>query len=87
VPNLLARGLNAAAWVAALTVPFWLPNPYHLHVLIMAGIFAILALSLNLLLGYTGLLSLGHAAFFGIGAYASALLALRAACPSESSPV
>jgi branched-chain amino acid transport system permease protein len=45
-------------------------------VLIMAGIFTILALSLNLLLGYTGQLSLGHAAFFGIGAYTSALLSL-----------
>jgi branched-chain amino acid transport system permease protein len=43
----------------------------------MAGIFTILALSLNLLLGYTGQLSLGHAAFFGIGAYTSALLALK----------
>jgi branched-chain amino acid transport system permease protein len=43
----------------------------------MAGIFAVLALSLNLLLGYTGQLSLGHAAFFGIGAYASALLTLK----------
>ena len=64
-----------------LTTPFWLPNPYHLHILIMAGIFSILALSLNLLLGYTGLLSLGHAAFFGIGAYTSALLALKAAWP------
>ena len=64
-----------------LSVPFWLPNPYHLHILIMAGIFSILALSLNLLLGYTGLLSLGHAAFFGIGAYTSALLALKAEWP------
>ena len=45
--------------------------------LIMAGIFAVLALSLNLLLGYTGQLSLGHAAFFGIGAYTSALLTLK----------
>ena len=43
----------------------------------MAGIFAVLALSLNLLLGYTGQLSLGHAAFFGIGAYTSALLTLK----------
>jgi len=42
----------------------------------MAGIFTILALSLNLLLGYTGQLSLGHAAFFGIGAYTSALLTM-----------
>ncbi|MGH7325979.1 MAG: branched-chain amino acid ABC transporter permease [Candidatus Rokuibacteriota bacterium] len=59
------------------TAPAWLPSPYHLHILIMAGIFAILALSLNLLLGYTGQLSLGHAAFFGIGAYTSALLTLN----------
>ncbi len=62
---------------AALTAPFWIPNPYHLHILIMAGIFTVLALSLNLLLGYTGQLSLGHAAFFGIGAYTSALLTLK----------
>jgi branched-chain amino acid transport system permease protein len=69
-------GLAALATVF-LTVPLWLTNPYHQHVLIMAGIFAVLALSLNLLLGYTGQLSLGHAAFFGIGAYTSALLTLR----------
>jgi branched-chain amino acid transport system permease protein len=61
----------------ALTAPFWLASPYWLHVLIMAGIFAVLALSLNLLLGYTGQLSLGHAAFFGIGAYAAALATLK----------
>jgi branched-chain amino acid transport system permease protein len=75
------RLLHAALVLCLLAVPLWLPSPYHLHVLIMAGIFAILALSLNLLLGYAGLLSLGHAAFFGIGAYASALLALRLAWP------
>jgi branched-chain amino acid transport system permease protein len=63
--------------ILALTAPFWLTSPYYLHVLIMAGIFAVLELSLNLLLGYTGQLSLGHAAFFGIGAYASALLTLK----------
>ena len=54
--------------VALLTLPRWVVNPYFLHVVIMAGIFSVLALSLNLLLGYTGQLSLGHAAFFGIGA-------------------
>src|SRR3990167_2845254 len=63
--------------VLLLTLPFWVGNPYYLHVAIMAGIFGVLALSLNLLLGYTGQLSLGHAAFFGIGAYTSALLTLR----------
>jgi len=71
------RAIGALAAVALLTLPLWMANAYHLHVTIMAGIFTILALSLNLLLGYTGQLSLGHAAFFGIGAYTSALLALK----------
>ena len=61
-------GLAALATTAALTLPLWLESPYFLHVVIMAGIFGVLALSLNLLLGYTGQLSLGHADFFGIGA-------------------
>ena len=61
----------------AAAAPAWVWNPYHLHTLIMAGIFAVLALSLNLLLGYTGQLSLGHAAFFGIGAYATGLLTVK----------
>src|SRR3954465_820383 len=59
-----------------LTIPFWLDNPYLLHVFIVTGIFIIAAMSLNLLLGYAGQLSLGHVAFFGIGAYASALASL-----------
>ena len=57
-------------------MPLWLGNQYHFHVLIMMGIFTIGAMSLNLLLGYTGQLSLGHVAFFGIGAYTSALVSL-----------
>ena len=58
------------------TLPLWLDNNYVLHVLIITGIFIIAAMSLNLLLGYAGQLSLGHVAFFGIGAYASALASL-----------
>jgi branched-chain amino acid transport system permease protein len=61
--------------VALATVPLF-ANLYVLHVLIITGIFMIAAMSLNLLLGYTGQLSLGHVAFFGIGAYASALTSL-----------
>jgi branched-chain amino acid transport system permease protein len=49
---------------------------YVLHILIITGIFMIAAMSLNLLLGYTGQLSLGHVAFFGIGAYTSSLVSL-----------
>lgn len=58
------------------SVPFWLGNLYYLHILITTGIFIIAAMSLNLLLGYTGQLSLGHVAFFGIGAYTSALVSI-----------
>ncbi|HZT46977.1 MAG TPA: branched-chain amino acid ABC transporter permease [Hyphomicrobiaceae bacterium] len=65
------------AWLAFLvSVPLWLADLYVLHVLIITGIFIIAAMSLNLLLGYTGQLSLGHVAFFGIGAYASSLMSL-----------
>jgi ABC-type branched-subunit amino acid transport system permease subunit len=49
---------------------------YLLHILIVALIYAIFAVSLNLELGYTGLYNFGHVAFFGIGAYTSALLGL-----------
>ncbi len=55
------------------TVPLWLTDQYFLNTLIMSGIFMLAAMSLNLLLGYTGQLNLGHVAFFGIGAYVSAL--------------
>jgi branched-chain amino acid transport system permease protein len=47
---------------------------YIIHLAIISGIFSILALSLNLLVGYTGLLSVTHAAFYGVGAYTTALL-------------
>ncbi|HUF91885.1 MAG TPA: branched-chain amino acid ABC transporter permease [Candidatus Limnocylindria bacterium] len=78
---MMARAALALGALAALTLPFWVANPYHLHIMIMAGVFVMLAQSLNLLLGYTGQLSLGHAAFFGIGAYTSALLALKLEWP------
>ncbi len=48
--------------------------PYLVHLLILIGIYAGLGLSLNLVVGYTGLLSVAHAAFFGIGAYVTAIL-------------
>jgi branched-chain amino acid transport system permease protein len=58
------------------SVPLWIGNQYLLYILTSAGIFIIAAISLNLLLGFTGQLSLGHVAFFGIGAYVAALSAL-----------
>ncbi len=65
------------AWLAFLiSIPQWIGDLYVLHMLIVTGIFIIAAMSLNLLLGYTGQLSLGHVAFFGIGAYTSSLVSL-----------
>jgi branched-chain amino acid transport system permease protein len=67
----------AGLWLALLcSVPLWMQDQYLLHILIVTGIFIIASISLNLLLGYTGQLSLGHVAFFGIGAYTSALVSL-----------
>jgi len=51
---------------------------YLLHILILIGIYCIVGISLNLVAGYTGLLSIAHAGFYGIGAYTAALLALKA---------
>jgi len=51
---------------------------YLLHILIMCEIYLILALAMNLLAGYSGLLSLSQAAFYGIGAYVAALLLIQA---------
>lgn len=56
-------------------------NYYLLHISIMIGIFIILAEGLNILLGYAGQISIGHAAFYAIGAYTSALLAGKLLLP------
>ena len=50
---------------------------YLIHLAILMGIYGILSISLNLAMGFTGLLNIGHVAFYGIGAYVSALLVLN----------
>jgi branched-chain amino acid transport system permease protein len=54
---------------------------YILHILILIGIYVILSISLNLLVGYAGLLSIAQAAFYGVGAYIAALMALKLHSP------
>jgi len=61
-------------------VPF-ITNAYILYIINSIGIYAIAAIGLNLLIGYTGQISLGHGAFFGVGAYAAAILATKAGIP------
>lgn len=63
-----------ALFIIALVFPFVM-RPYYLSLAIEVLIFAVFAMSLDLLLGYTGLPSFGHAAFFGLGAYVVAYIA------------
>jgi branched-chain amino acid transport system permease protein len=56
-------------------------KPYGLYVINHIGIAAIGAIGLNILIGYTGQISLGHGAFFGVGAYAAAILATAVGFP------
>jgi len=67
-------GILIAAVAASLSVPFLVRNDYQMQVLFRIALFAALGLGWNLVGGYAGQLSLGHAAFFGIGAYGLALL-------------
>jgi branched-chain amino acid transport system permease protein len=57
-----------------LILPFVLPNSFYLDLAIRMAINAIIVLGLNLLIGFAGQISMGHAGFLGIGAYASAVL-------------
>ncbi len=81
----LFRTLFAHRWALALAaVALVLPlvaNDALLSQMIMIGIFAIAALGLNVLVGYTGQISLGHAAFFGFGAFSSAWLHTQTSIP------
>ena len=64
----------AAAFAALVTVPYWMPGIYYVNVSSQILFYAIFALGLNILVGYAGLVSLGHAGLFGIAAYAIAYL-------------
>jgi branched-chain amino acid transport system permease protein len=78
LPEVLARRarwtvLEIGFWLAAAAAYFVFPNKYLIMTEIV--IWALFALSLDMILGYAGIISLGHAAFFGFGAYAAGLLA------------
>jgi branched-chain amino acid transport system permease protein len=77
--NRLIQYLVIAA--VLILVPLVIDNNYVLHVLVMLGIYSILVLGLEIILGQTGLFSLGHAAFYGMGAYTSALLVMKLGFP------
>jgi len=77
--HLSEKATALALLVVVLVLPFALTfNPYYLSIFISALILGSVSLSWNLLAGVCGQVSFGHAAFFGIGAYASALLVMKA---------
>ncbi len=72
----------AIVLLLAIIIPvFTRENRYYMDVFIMLGIYVILGASMNLLIGYSGQISLGTAGFYGIGAYASVLLVMEANMP------
>ncbi|GAA1862261.1 branched-chain amino acid ABC transporter permease [Asanoa iriomotensis] len=75
------RGLRWALLAAALAVTLWLPNGLYPAVAVDILCWALFAVAVDLLLGYTGLLSFGHAAFWGTSAYATGLVAIHAGVP------
>jgi branched-chain amino acid transport system permease protein len=70
----LRRALAAALVLAALIFPLVFVRPFPRHVMIMIFLYGALATAWNILAGYCGQISLGHAVYFGIGAYTSTLL-------------
>jgi branched-chain amino acid transport system permease protein len=80
-PTAIRVGAVLVVWLVLLTFPqwsgFWESSRFAAGIIRQILIFAIFASSLNLLVGYAGLPSLGHAAFFGGGAYAAAIVAQR----------
>ncbi|MBW2060119.1 MAG: branched-chain amino acid ABC transporter permease [Deltaproteobacteria bacterium] len=72
-------------FLSLLLLPIVTQDPYLLRILILTNIFAILAASWDLLSGFTGQMNFGHALFFGVGAYTTALLNLHAHIPSWGS--
>jgi branched-chain amino acid transport system permease protein len=89
VPARAVAGLPVAAWrrlglaaalVLACIVPFW-SSSYHTFQFTLVAIYAIALMGLNLLTGYNGQISLGHGAFYAIGAYVTAVLMHKAGLP------
>jgi len=72
------HSITAGILLVTVLLPLVITDDYVLRILIMSGIFVMLTLSLNLVTGFTGQFCLGWAAFYGIGAYTSALLTMKA---------
>ena len=63
--------------ILLLTIPLLIKSPFILHAIVLILIYIPLVLSVNLITGFTGMLTMGNAAFYGVGAYTSVLLMMR----------
>ena len=74
--------LFALVGIAALLLfPLGVTNPYYIHLLETIMIYAIVLFGLDIVVGYTGQVSLGHAGLFGVGAYTAGVLVMKLAAP------
>ena len=73
----MRRLLPLLGIVALFVIPFAVTSPYYLHLLQTIAIFSIVVLGLDVVFGYTGEVSIGHAALFGIGAYPAGVLSMH----------
>jgi branched-chain amino acid transport system permease protein len=80
--NATGRVLLVVAGAVLLAYPWLAPTSYLRYAGVLVIMYAVLSTSWNLVGGFTGYISLGHAAFFGVGAYATALLVIRAGLPA-----
>ena len=73
--------LAIAGFAALLLFPIGIDNPYYIHLLETIMIYAILLFGLDIVVGYTGQVSLGHAGLFGLGAYTAGVLVYKLGAP------
>ena len=73
--------LAAVGVIALLLFPLGVGNPYYIHLLETIMIYAILLFGLDIVVGYTGQVSLGHAGLFGVGAYTAGVLVIKLGAP------
>jgi branched-chain amino acid transport system permease protein len=76
-----SRVVVALFFIILLGMPLITQDPYIIRIIILTSIFAILAASWDLLSGFTGQMNFGHALFFGVGAYSSALINIHVGIP------
>ena len=72
---------SVLGFIALCLVPVFTHNPYYIHLVETIMIYAILLFGLDIVVGYTGQVSLGHAGLFGIGAYTAGVLFLKVGAP------